>query len=150
MTEITLFIASNPKSKPEYLAKTKVIENESNTKTLPSRITLDTYTRDAWAIGKIDRTRWKTITLKSIDGKNKIDGFVKYLQERKKAMFGKLPSPVSSTSKALFVVPYDTQPQLNDNVILLKFVLDTNTLKESSKQEPQKQKVIQPSISAKK
>lgn len=139
MAEITLLMVSNPNSKPEYLAKTKIIENSDNTKVLPSRIVLDTYTRDAWAIGNpIDRTIWKTITLQSIDGKDKLKGFLRYLKERKKSMFGKLPSP-SNKSKAMFVASHDYQPKFNDNIIVLKYVLDTNILKAK---EPSKHKQL--------
>jgi hypothetical protein len=51
-------------------------------------IILEGYTREAWALDTA-ATKWSSLQIKSVDGRNKLPGFVKYLRERQKTCFGR-------------------------------------------------------------
>lgn len=53
----------------------------------PAVIVLEGYTRDAWASDT--STRWTSLLVTSVDGRNKLPGFVTYLRERQKMAYGR-------------------------------------------------------------
>ena len=50
---------------------------------LQKLIVLEGYTRDPWALDTT-ATKWTPVQVESVDGRNKLPGFVDYLHERKK------------------------------------------------------------------
>ena len=96
-----------PGSKPEFLADLRVVDPSpivaKTWDALPSsEVVLEGYTRDGWA--------WKpgkdfqNVTVESTDGRNKLSGFLSYLQQRQKACFGRFGTT------GLWVVSY-VQPK---------------------------------------
>lgn len=106
MKEIKLMIVPQPGAKPEFLASVGVVDpNPATTRIweqVPSDVILEGYTRDGWA--------WKpsneleNLTVQSQDGRNKLSGFLSYLQQRQKACYGRFGA------KGLWVVSY-VQPK---------------------------------------
>eukprot|EP00934_Nitzschia_sp_Nitz4_P006708 Nitzschia sp. Nitz4//scaffold255_size41878//10719//11966//NITZ4_007400-RA/size41878-processed-gene-0.10-mRNA-1//1//CDS//3329544356//6698//frame0 len=94
-TELRLVPA--PGQKPEFLAQLQPVSSPNplpqswiqfHSKSNPSPvIVLQGYTRDDWA-SDTSTTTWESIRLQSIDGRQKLPGFVKYLRERQKSAFG--------------------------------------------------------------
>lgn len=117
-----MFLVPQPGSKPEFLA-TCVPADPARTPTfwneLPVKVVLEGYTRDGWA--------WKpnpsfpTFPVKSVDGRNKLPGFVKYLKERQKSGFG----PVGQ--RGVWVVSY-IQSQRNANQMECRVSMDLSTI----------------------
>lgn len=100
MTQIQLSLVPAPGQKPEFLA---ILEPLPGSPPLwqtskVSQIVLENYTRDSWALDTA--TKWHTLQFQSIDGRQKLPGFQKYLGERKKTAFGRF-----GDSKVI-VVPY--------------------------------------------
>jgi len=55
-------------------------------------VVLEGYTREPWAIdmnSNTAATTWSSFQVHSVDGRNKLPGFVKYLRERQKTCFGR-------------------------------------------------------------
>ena len=55
-------------------------------------IVLEGYTREPWAMdmnSNTASTTWSSFQVHSVDGRNKLPGFVKYLRERQKTCFGR-------------------------------------------------------------
>jgi hypothetical protein len=93
MGRIELRLIPAPGSKPEFLAVVEPINNDNSPpiwKSITNHnkvIILEGYTRDAWALDTA--TKWVPLQVKSIDGRNKLKGFVDYLRERQKTCFGR-------------------------------------------------------------
>lgn len=85
MKQITLFLIPTPGAKPEFLATVKA---EWHGVQVPSNINLEGYTREPWA-WKPNPNAWTELIVTSVDGRNKLPGFVKYLKERQKCAFGR-------------------------------------------------------------
>mmetsp|Transcript_13585 Transcript_13585/g.20678 ORF Transcript_13585/g.20678 Transcript_13585/m.20678 type:complete len:374 (-) Transcript_13585:320-1441(-) len=85
MKQITLFLIPTPGAKPEFLATVKA---EWQGVQVPSNINLEGYTREPWA-WKPNPNAWTELIVTSVDGRNKLPGFVKYLKERQKCAFGR-------------------------------------------------------------
>lgn len=121
--EIELFLVPAPGQKPEFLAKIAPVDpsqavvrlweavvaqlsssSSSESHTLP-RIVLEAYTRDGWA--------WKPnqqlqmLTVQSLDGRNKLPGFVDYLKGRQKSAYGRF------SRTGLCIVPFAQQQSSN-------------------------------------
>jgi hypothetical protein len=105
MKQVTILLTPTPGAKPEFLASVIPLNKggpppfwsslEDNNK---QGIVLEGYTRDDWSLDT--STKWISLTVRSIDGKNKLPGFVNYLRERKKTAFGRFvlnQNPNSST-----------------------------------------------------
>lgn len=121
--EIELYLVPAPGQKPEFLAKIAPVDpsqavvrlweavvaqlsssSSSESHTLP-RIVLEAYTRDGWA--------WKPnqqlqmLTVQSLDGRNKLPGFVDYLKGRQKSAYGRF------SRTGLCIVPFAQQQSSN-------------------------------------
>jgi hypothetical protein len=103
--QLQLFLMPTPGAKPEFLA---TVQHTNTTKSLdsslPDKIVLENYTRDAWA-WKPNPTVWQSYTVVSVDGRNKLPGFLSYLKERRKSAFGRF-----ADNKAAVVVISYIQP----------------------------------------
>lgn len=99
--QVQLFLMPTPGAKPEFLAtiqgtgKTPALDSS-----LPDKIVLENYTRDGWA-WKPNPSIWQNYQVKSVDGRNKLPGFLKYLKERQKSVFGRF-----ANKESIFVVSY--------------------------------------------
>ena len=117
--QIELRLIPVPGQKSEFLATlvpttTTTLFGENNNKLT---VVLENYTRDEWASDT--STRWQSCQLQSIDGRNKLPGFVDYLRQRKKSAYGRLGSSrvlvvshkqASSRTIACRVAGLDTLP----------------------------------------
>ncbi len=95
MGPIELRLIPAPGAKPEFLAAVELIQKEGSSSqlwqsiaSLNKVILLEGYTRDPWAVDT-SVTNWSPLQVKSVDGRNKLPGFVKYLRERQKTCFGR-------------------------------------------------------------
>lgn len=131
MNEVTIQLIPAPGVSPEFLATLTPL-GEDAAEELPFEITLGKYSREKWATQDLlsheqqqQKTPWKSMWFRSIDGRKKLPGFLKYLRERKKAAFGTFEPAVSVgeddenavATRAIFVVPPDqpTPPADNDD-----------------------------------
>ena len=145
MNETTILLSGDPKAKPDFLATVEPAPQQPPF-TLPFELVLDGYTREPWSSGNANITHieWQSCYLVSRDGRNRLPGFMQYLQGRKKAAIAKfdasdaLPSSSSDDNKAILVVPYDPPPIPIDKlpqgvdksqVIYVKYLKDGNILK---------------------
>lgn len=91
MKEVELQLIPAPGQKPEFLAKVELVHKQNIPELwqqLPSVVVLEGYTRDSWASDTA--TKWTTWQVESVDGRNKLPGFVKYLRDRQKTCFGRV------------------------------------------------------------
>jgi len=95
MGPVELRLVPTPGAKPEFLAAVEPTQKEESLSQLWQSIRnhnkviiLEGYTRDNWALDTA-ATKWSSIQVKSVDGRNKLPGFVKYLRERQKTSFGR-------------------------------------------------------------
>lgn len=105
--QVELRLVPTPGSKPEFLALTRLFSTNAatNNTTVPSYwneidklIVLEGYTRDSWSFDT--STKWISFKVESVDGKNKLPGFINYLRQRQKSAFGRYSNGM------IFVVPY--------------------------------------------
>ncbi|OEU22421.1 hypothetical protein FRACYDRAFT_223442 [Fragilariopsis cylindrus CCMP1102] len=102
MGRIELRLIPAPGSKPEFLAVVEPTNNDNSPpiwKSITNHnkvIILEGYTRDAWALDTA--TKWVPLQVKSIDGRNKLKGFVDYLRERQKTCFGRFVATADDDS----------------------------------------------------
>jgi hypothetical protein len=106
--EVELRLIPGPGAKPEFLAVValkddgrpapacfeSLLQNNNNntnnnTNNRAAIVVLEGYTRDAWALDTA--TKWEVFQVMSVDGRNKLPGFVNHLRERKKTAFGRIP-----------------------------------------------------------
>jgi hypothetical protein len=104
-----MYLVPQPGSKPEFLAgcvpvdpspaAVRVWEHLCASSSSQSKLVLEGYTRDGWAwkpgAGGNTSTSAASLvdlTIKSVDGRNKLPGFVKYLKERTKSAYGRFGS----------------------------------------------------------
>lgn len=78
----------NPGAKPDFLATLEGTAKSPIPSDLPDKMILENYTRDPWA-WKPNPSTWQAFTTTSVDGRNKLPGFLKYLKERTKSAFGR-------------------------------------------------------------
>lgn len=98
--QLQLFLMPTPGAKPEFLA---TIEGTSKTpldSSLPDKIVLENYTRDPWA-WKPNPSVWQSFQVTSVDGRNKLPGFLKYLKDRQKSAYGRF-----ADKEAMWVISY--------------------------------------------
>ena len=113
--QIELRLIPTPGSKPEFLAIVESKDDQDNGVLMkymtsnstpndqkPMVLCLEGYTRDSWA-DTTSSANWKSFQVQSIDGRQKLPGFVKYLRERKKTAFGRLAPPGGDK---VWVVPH--------------------------------------------
>ncbi len=119
MKRIELRLVPVPGQKPEFLATLELVQKTavpSLWEELPPLIVLEGYTRDAWATDTA--TTWTQWQVESVDGRNKLPGFVKYLRERQKTAFGKVgnqmwvisPKQMSSSTLNCRIAPMEQIP----------------------------------------
>jgi len=95
MGPVEFRLVPTPGAKPEFLAAVEPIQKDDSSpqpwQSIASHnkvIILEGYTREAWALDTA-ATKWSSLQIKSVDGRNKLPGFVKYLRERQKTCFGR-------------------------------------------------------------
>jgi len=135
MNETTILLSSSPSSsgdpsiltKPDFLATVEPLASRrsspsaSSVFTLPFELVINEYTREPWSSGSRlrgeattndndDDDDWISCYLVSIDGRNRLAGFMAYLRERKKAAVARMPSEETRHGGAVLVVPYDPPP----------------------------------------
>jgi hypothetical protein len=105
MKQIELRLRPAPGAKPEFLAKLQPTDTNANAiwETVPPLVVLEGYTRDAWASDT--STQWQSLQVTSVDGRQKLPGFLKHLRDRKKTAFGSFRNS-SSGQKYMWVVSY--------------------------------------------
>jgi len=100
---VELRLVPTPGAKPEFLCAVEPIPKEGSTsppkiwqsivrKQRNKVIVLEGYTREPWAMDVNNgaaATKWSSFQVRSVDGRNKLPGFVNYLRERKKTCFGR-------------------------------------------------------------
>lgn len=108
MDETTILLVPAPGAKAEFLSTVEPAGGAAGGD-LPFEVVLSSYTRDGWAMAAPPPTEpWKTTWLKSVDGRGKLPGFLKYLRERKKVPIGRFePAAAGSSGKGVIVVPFD-------------------------------------------
>jgi len=95
MGSVEIRLVPTPGASPEFLASVEPVQKENS----PSQIwqciashnkviVLEGYTRESWALDTT-ATKWSSLLVRSVDGRNKLPGFVKYLRERQKSCFGR-------------------------------------------------------------
>ena len=163
MNETTILLSpdpGNPNVKPDFLATVEPLLPREPPFNLPFELVLDGYTREKWSLGKIDPTasdptskhiQWQSCYLHSTDGRNRLPGFIKFLQGRKKAAIAKFESANADTStsgKSILVVPFDPPPippeQLPNGidanqVMYVKYLRDDSILRRKGTDAAQKQ-----------
>lgn len=117
--KVDLRLIPVPGQKPEFLAtleatqETPIWQNSAVT-----HILLEDYTREAWAMDTA--TKWQTVQVQSVDGRNKLPGFVTYLRQRKKTAYGRFgnnqvivvpPNQMSSKMLTCRIASLDKLPQ---------------------------------------
>lgn len=162
-TEIQLVPA--PGSTPEFLAT--VAPLEATQSILPFEIVLDKYTRETWSRLSMRQDLnmpWKIIKIITKDERSskKIEGFMKYLKERKKSVMGKCDilndndEGSAGNIQGCFLVPFDQnieKSEINNQLIvfkckvlhdcsLLKKSVSTNMQMQQQKIQVEKQKQI--------
>eukprot|EP00566_Odontella_aurita_P009723 CAMPEP_0113586564 /NCGR_PEP_ID=MMETSP0015_2-20120614/34366_1 /TAXON_ID=2838 /ORGANISM="Odontella" /LENGTH=435 /DNA_ID=CAMNT_0000492013 /DNA_START=41 /DNA_END=1348 /DNA_ORIENTATION=+ /assembly_acc=CAM_ASM_000160 len=157
MNETTILLAPAPKAKGDFLATVEPLAppkvgggGGAGGDELPFEVTLDNYTRDKWGAvppAANDPAHWRTVWLKSVDGRKKLPGFLKYLRDRKKSAFGKFESTTedgSGITRAVLVVPFD-QPSpppecdgtsSGDGVVFCWYALDERKVKGLHRLQP--------------
>jgi len=95
MGSIEFRLVPTPRAKPEFLAAVEPIQKEDSPSQMWQSIAshnkviiLEGYTRESWALNTA-ATKWTSFQVKSVDGRNKLPGFVEYLRERQKTCFGR-------------------------------------------------------------
>lgn len=92
MKRVEVSLIPAPDKAPEFLCQLESSDTDDTARQqfwnkLPPKLILENYTREAWA--------WKpskqftTLTCRSVDGRNKLPGFVKYLKDRQKCAYGR-------------------------------------------------------------
>ena len=97
MKQVELRLIPAPGQKPEFLAVVELVHKQNVPELwehLPPVVVLEGYTRDAWASDT--STQWTTWQVESIDGRNKLPGFVKFLRDRQKSCYGRVVLPPST------------------------------------------------------
>ena len=98
--QIQLFLMPTPGAKPEFLATVEGTDKTPLDSSLPDKIVLENYTRDPWA-WKPNPSVWQIFQVKSVDGRNKLPGFLKYLKDRQKSAFGRF-----AEKESILVISY--------------------------------------------
>jgi hypothetical protein len=123
MKAIQLSLVPTPNAKPEFLATVEPLEDLEEWKSLPSKVNLEGYTRDSWA-WKPSIGNWVELVCISVDGRNKLPGFIKYLKDRQKSAFGRF-SPTS-----VWVVSYIQKKTASANEISIRLCFNTTQLQD--------------------
>ena len=122
MKQIQLSLTPSPGANPEFLATMEPLESIPQwDQQLPSKINLEGYTRDAWA-WKPSRENWTELVCVSVDGRNKLPGFIKYLKDRQKCAYGRF-SP-----SAVWVVSYIQKGAASANEMRIRLCFDVSKL----------------------
>jgi len=122
MKQVTLSLIPAPGSKPEFLATVEALDYiDEWDRCMPSKINIEGYTRDGWA-WKPNPSAWIELVCASVDGRNKLPGFLKYLKERKKCAFGRF-SPTT-----VLVVSYIQENVASENEMSIRICLDMRKL----------------------
>lgn len=138
MKNIQFFLIPSPGKKPEFLATVERLEvdggnaatNATNRiiweRSFPEKIVFEGYTRDNWS--------WKpsksflSYSVKSVDGRKKLPGFIKYLKERKKSAFGMFALKSAGNQKAICVVSFIQKKQSNEDCMECRIALEPSQI----------------------
>lgn len=123
MKQIQLSLTPAPGAKPEFLATVETLEDVDEWNQLSSKINLEGYTRDSWA-WKPSPGNWTELVCVSVDGRNKLPGFIKHLKDRQKSAYGRF-SPT-----AVWVVSYIQKKAASVNEMSIRLCMDINKLKD--------------------
>ncbi|KAL3808757.1 hypothetical protein ACHAXA_010950 [Cyclostephanos tholiformis] len=159
MNETTILLSGDPKAKPDFLATLEPTIPRHPSFILPFELVIDEYTREPWSLGKNNEPSenddgWISCYLVSTDGRNRLAGFLKYLQERKKAAVARFEASDAHSApvgrRAVLVVPYDPPPIPTEDlpegvdgsrVVFVKYLSDENILKRRRDRPPDPAKV---------
>lgn len=130
-------LVPSPGAKPEFLATLEALDHEEDFDRLPSEVTLEGYTRDAWA-WKPNPKAWTDLVAVSVDGRNKLPGFINYLKDRQKSAYGRF-SPTS-----LWVVSYIQKKTGSDKELSVRLCFDMGLLNNCPLYKPNKQPSMKP------
>ena len=107
MAPVEFRLIPTPGAKPEFLAALEPVQKEDVSSQLWNEILkhnkvimLEGYTRDSWALDT-SVTKWSSLQVHSVDGRNKLPGFVQYLRERQKTSFGRFIMGKSDSESGL-------------------------------------------------
>jgi hypothetical protein len=107
MKPLELALIPTPGAKPEFLATVIPLPNQEDDGIPKSMVVswwqsitehnqavvLEGYTRHSWVDYKNNNSTvivpWQSLSVRSVDGKNKLPGFINYLQERQKTAYGR-------------------------------------------------------------
>ncbi|KAG7366706.1 hypothetical protein IV203_029376 [Nitzschia inconspicua] len=116
MKQLELALVPTPGAKPEFLAEVIPLPKDAAEKAvIPAlwqsmtehnkAVVLEGYTRESWAENDVTSVvKWQNMHVRSVDGKNKVPGFVQYLQERQKTAFGRFLCATGTTTVTTFVL----------------------------------------------
>jgi len=132
MKQVTLFLIPTPGAKPEFLA---TVEAEWKSTQLPSKINLEGYTRESWA-WKPNPNAWTEVVVTSVDGRNKLPGFVEYLKGRQKCAFGRF------SANTVLAVSYiqKNDASIDKNEMSIRICMDMGKLENCPLYKGNKQK----------
>jgi len=157
MPELHLHLIPTPGAKPEFLASVEIPENIAS---LPSKVVLEGYTRDAWAWKPSPALTSMEMTPTSQKSKEKLAGFLKYLKERQKCAYGRFSptavlvvSYIQSANKSTFRFSLDATQVTNCPLVKKKQVngnQSSTASKPVQQQRPQQQQQQQQAQSSRK
>lgn len=107
MKRIELRLIPAPGQKPEFLATLELVQKTpipALWEQFPSSIVLEGYTRDAWVMDT-STPHWMKWQVESVDGRNKLPGFIKYLVDRQKTAYGRVPMNAADHPPYVLVIP---------------------------------------------
>jgi hypothetical protein len=112
--QLQLFLIPTPGSKPEFLTTVEGIAKTPLDSSLPDKLVLENYTRDPWA-WKPNSSVWQSFQVKSVDGRNKLPGFLKYLKDRQKSAYGRF-----ADKESIWVISYIQKPNKDSNEVIME------------------------------
>jgi hypothetical protein len=109
---VELRLIPTPGAKAEFLAAVQPLHGDnvppiwqrtasSSSSSGKKVIVLEGYTRDAWSLDTA--TKWTSLQVTSVDGRNKLPGFVNYLRERQKTAYGRFALDDDGSSYMLVI-----------------------------------------------
>jgi hypothetical protein len=107
MKQVELRLIPAPGQPPEFLAVVELVQKHTvpdQWEHLPAVVVLEGYTRDVWASDT--STKWITWQVESVDGRNKLPGFVKFLRDRQKTCYGRVLGESSSDDAFVWVISH--------------------------------------------
>lgn len=112
MPQVQLLLIPTPGAKPEFLATVVTTSETEMSVTLPPKLVFEGYTRDAWAWKP--HSSWTSVECTPADAKSqqKLDGFLKYLQERQKCAYGRFSQSTTALVAFSYIQSSSKKPML--------------------------------------